>query len=483
MFRTCSAVALVPRQLLLLEGPRSMFEGKKKKVRRTGKFKGTATGGGGAQRAFYSEYLRGKKYKTQDERRAVFTAAAEERKRVISGDAVRAASYLRIGKAGTASRRAGGYTFGQPSLKRKFDNRAVPTQADQVLDLVDLGLSVSTARASLREIGQMPSDAVRAKKRRCEEELNNVAAASQKRISEGSSSALWPPDPDLGVLDVRQAPQMDDMKLTVNPILPPVHEIGKRALEVLHHNHNYKEHIQADLLKEWEDAHMLRKHAEAGCLPPLGPGKEPLGKLTLCRRVGYCMCSQAMRSRALFREALVRQLGAAFVKGSACRSVYDRGIAVIRLYSQIATSSPQTFWFLGMGNLNDHAFTVKRLHKFEPELSFVPPGTEVFSAGSAEDRPVDIEVVGSDLVFAPGYTYAIEILKLDVDNAALVPEHFGPLACVVSMDPPVFLSVWPVVRAARTAAAAPPPKPKERGSPLVLFSQILNLEYLKHVNF
>ena len=105
---------------------------------------------------------------------------------------------------------------------------------------------------------------------------------------------------------------------------------------------------------------------------------------------------------------------------------------------------------------------------------FVPPGSQVFKA--TDDRPVDIEVVGSDLVFAPGYTYAIEILEFDADNAALESVMFCPLACVVQTQPQVLLSVWPVVKARSDAAAAPLPRERRR-NPLVLSLFILTLEY------
>ena len=94
--------------------------------------------------------------------------------------------------------------------------------------------------------------------------------------------------------------------------------------------------------------------------------------------------------------------------------------------------------------------------------TFAPPGARVFTGNA--DRPVDIEVVGSDLVFGHGYTYAIEILKLDVDNTCLVPGDFGPLACVVPLDPPLCISIWPVVRARVAAAAAPLPRESRRAS-------------------
>ena len=129
-------------------------------------------------------------------------------------------------------------------------------------------------------------------------------------------------------------------------------------------------------MEEWKNTHSIRKHSEVGVLPPLGPGNMPLSKVTLCRRVGFCMCSTVMKSRALFREALVRQLDKAFVKGSAGRKVYEGCIAVMRLYSPTLTAQ-QTFWFIGMGNLSDLDFTVQRLHEFdELEHVFVPPPLE-----------------------------------------------------------------------------------------------------------
>ena len=65
-------------------------------------------------------------------------------------------------------------------------------------------------------------------------------------------------------------------------------------------------------------------------------------------------------------------------------------------------------------------------------------------------------------MFAPGSNYAIEILKLDVDNSALVPLDFGPLACVVPLEPQILASIWQPVRIRSAAASAGPPRERRR---------------------
>ena len=162
----------------------------------------------------------------------MFWECHAECKRVCFGDAFRAAFCLRGGAAGAASHRAGGFVFGKQCKRRRLEE-PTPRSSPQVRDLVHLGVSLSDARATLRDFGCLPSDAKREKARRCDEELKNVTSASQSRILEGGSSHLWPPDVGLGVHDVRQAPDLEDIKLTVNPMLPPAREFGKRMLEQL----------------------------------------------------------------------------------------------------------------------------------------------------------------------------------------------------------------------------------------------------------
>ena len=130
-------------------------------MKRKGEQQGKPTGGGGAQRAFVSEYLTGKKYKTREQRSAVLREAEAERKRVFSGDAFRVASYLRRGAAGTASYRAGGFAFG--SRKKRKLAETIPRASPQVRDLVHLGASLSNARATLRDLGGLLSDVLREK--------------------------------------------------------------------------------------------------------------------------------------------------------------------------------------------------------------------------------------------------------------------------------------------------------------------------------
>ena len=113
-----------------------------------------------------------------------------ERKRVFFGDAFRAASYLRGGAAGAASHRAGGFAFGEQCKRHKLEE-PIPRSSPQVRDLVHLGASVSNARATLRDLGGLPSDVLREKVRRCEDHLKNVSSSSQSRILEGVRPRIW----------------------------------------------------------------------------------------------------------------------------------------------------------------------------------------------------------------------------------------------------------------------------------------------------
>ena len=151
-----------------------------------GKKQKQRVGGGGAQRAFMSEFLRGKRgYRTKEERSALFEEGKKEYKRAFGGAG--AARYEKIGKAGTDSFKATGKAFCGFGRKRK--SRALtegpafpcpPAESADAMQLVDL------ARASLREFSeQQPSDSTQQKKRRVAEDLSAVKAGSDERLRRG----------------------------------------------------------------------------------------------------------------------------------------------------------------------------------------------------------------------------------------------------------------------------------------------------------
>ena len=175
-----------------------------------------------------SEFLRGKRgYRTKEERSALFEEGKQEYKRVFGGAG--AAGYKKIGKAGTDSFKATGKAFCGFGIKRK--SRALtegpafpcpPAESADAMQLVDL------ARASLREFSeQQPSDSTQQKKRRVAEDLSAVKAGSDERLRRGSD-VLSGIDSTVGLYDVRHAPA--NMSLSVNPLMPPFAEIGRRVL-------------------------------------------------------------------------------------------------------------------------------------------------------------------------------------------------------------------------------------------------------------
>ena len=185
--------------------------------------------------------------------------------------------------------------------------------------------------------------------------VRQKAAALQ---AEGSSPAFGNLGSEVGITRVTQAPP--DLEFVVSSVVPPAAEIARRVLSACEHEGMHlleeAEPMQQELQKAWSEMHYLRTPSHAGPFVPLSGEKKSLATVTLCQRVGFCCCGPAMAQRRRFRSTLSSLLKIFFKKGSAGRKLYDRALAVLRVFSDHSDSA---FYVVGFGNLTDADFTVK----------------------------------------------------------------------------------------------------------------------------
>lgn len=173
-------------------------------------------------------------------------------------------------------------------------------------------------------------------------------------------------DSTAGVTRIVQKPRDVDFEFVINRIAPPAHEIANRALHAaetgLQDQNWVRRGVFEDLLESWSNMHFLRTPEDAGPLLPLPHGKRSLTSRSLCARIGYCMCGEAMAQRRRFRQVLSSQLRKFFTKGSRARQLYDSAHSILRVSRSGPDLSHASHWHIGFGNLNDNDFTVKALH-------------------------------------------------------------------------------------------------------------------------
>ena len=283
-------------------------------------------------------------------------------------------------------------------------------------------------------------------------------------------------DTDMGVTRMSMTPE--DLDMMINVITPPAREIARRTLEVVG-----RDSLELDkaapalgdvsheiLNNAWSCMHVLQTPQDSGPLLPLPVSKGSLKHVSLCQRVGFCMCGAAFSQRRKFREALGSLLGRFFKKGSQARALHDRAEAILRVSrARMDLDVAVSTWFVGFGNLNSNDFTVKPLrYAGASDISCFEP------AGDA----VDFEAVGASLDLEDFYVADIMTLdtarrtrsKTNVCNKtsaytahthttknkrhSLVAD-FKPLAYVAPVVPGIRAHVWPPeIRVPNAAAAA-----------------------------
>ena len=229
----------------------------RKRLRRKTKEEQTAkvsydqrAGGGGAQRAFLSTWLRGRKSAagpTKKQRKKaisdLFTAGNKAYQDCLSRGGVEVERLKCVGAAGAQACSAGAAAFGglkkrgrpdgqsagPPALRRRLalDDIADGTDVDneQIVGLAD------HARTTLLDFARRPSEVRRAKAKEHADDLTAVANASREMLVASCDVPVWSSIASQeGISQVKQAPPDCGFALNVFRVTPPAQEIGKRVL-------------------------------------------------------------------------------------------------------------------------------------------------------------------------------------------------------------------------------------------------------------
>ena len=253
----------------------------------------------------------------------------------------------------------------------------------------------------------------------------------------GANEPVWH-DSSLGVTRLAHAPE--DLDLVVHAVSPPASEIAKRVLAAsasgeVDQMTAFEELSAGSMLSSaWTASHVLQTPAHAEVLLPMPPGKSSLHALTLCQRVGYCVCGPGKLKRRKFRAALASWLKSSMSKGSTGRRLHDRAELILQVSDPCkAVPSPLSTWYVGYGNLNSNDFTVKPLKRVwmaQHHLVFEPDG---------DAR--DIEAVGASLDLENS-AFVCDLMMLDIESGSLFQE-FRPLAFVAHVLPRISCDIWP----------------------------------------
>ena len=383
-------------------------------------------------RSFMSTFLSGRKFgpraNSKLKRQEVFKAGMAEWNVLRAAGGAEVQKHVSAGAAGTASFQATGMAFGKKrryefakqhpsSLKKRqelpFQRRDATSDGDQLLlDVVALG---QTARSSLRDYMSQASvnERLMQRDKECKLLVDKSIDLSQRAPPGLGQDIFSGLSLRHGLTHLKYAPGHIDFDL--QHVVPPAADIASRVLKALSRDNVWNDcdppagSPQADLLKAWSEMHVVKRHKDAGNLPPLSSDKGSLFFESECRRVGSCMCSVGMVKRKQFRTVLKAQLGKWSVKGSPGRQLYDKGLVVIRFFSD-ASVLKDWFYYVGYGNLNEYNFTCKALVPFDVSPVPLPAGMRVFAA----DGPAkDIEMVGANLALEQ--QWSIEMWALDIE--------------------------------------------------------------------
>ena len=89
------------------------------RTRRTGRFKGRRTSGGGAARAFFSKHLKGRKFHSRNERKLIFKELSERYRSIKRQGGAAWAGHAEQGAAVVASHAQVGHSFQAPPRKQR----------------------------------------------------------------------------------------------------------------------------------------------------------------------------------------------------------------------------------------------------------------------------------------------------------------------------------------------------------------------------
>ena len=394
-------------------------------------------GGGGTARALVGRFLRGSKYKTQEERKQLLRAANDAAAAAKRSCSPHLQEAVREGVHATIAHRARGF---QAPHKRKAGSASICT---------------SEALALHNEITH--------KRQKREFELAAVVdtqcaiADWSAQMTPGTASALpevlatpqAAPDfctvPGLGVPGV-------DMEVVY--WIPPGTEMARRVLG------RSPPSFKAAVRQAWSQEHAQLKHATAPAIPPPARPPEKASACVECSRVGECISGRCLRIYTALRKALLDILKK---KKGQPRSLVNILNKHAKCLIDIYTLDLQVrhIVHLGYGNLNQGAWTILCLSVLSE------PPDERLGASIVLEAAVEPQQLEKVLLDSPtNVDWDFEVLQLSNDSRSLHTPFVPGIVRARCLVPRSVHSLWRVSEA-RPCKPLPLYRPQRLSLPLV----------------
>ena len=190
--------------------------------------------------------------------------------------------------------------------------------------------------------------------------------------------------------------------------------------------------------------HEQRLDADAQQIASLPTNRQGASSFTKCFRAGKCTCGDDEGSKhfAVLPTAFSSNLAKLLVKGSAVRKIYDQNQLFIRIFGEDAAA--ETFWHVGMGNLNNHQVTLQHCI---PCADFVH--RDDIMVLERVGVPANMQVMDK---LSVDVSWSMEVLSLVVDCEEVF-DNWRPVAMVRPMREPVHVIFWDPQAAKRARLA------------------------------
>ena len=312
--------------------------GKRCRVGKTGKKLGHRTGGGGAQRAFFSEKLSGQSVKDEVTREKLFEEISGEYRWLLAAGTLDD-HFKKRGRDGTVQHQCSGHAFGESRRKKPNISAIDHTFGDidaAAGELEHAGIIMSVAQAARRVLRDLDAPAAGDDHAAAVRAVADLRESSEKRLLGCDDPVFKGTSAGEGVRQVSHAPS--DLDLEVFHVVPPAPEVARRFMMKSGHGgvRGPQSGVQAAeaLLKAWTDRHALvchdPLHVQKIQKKRVNESKGSLSAMSVCARVGRCICNDAHQ---LCRAALVTQIRSMLTKGSKGRKFDEASQPVIRVFS------------------------------------------------------------------------------------------------------------------------------------------------------
>ena len=242
----------------------------------------------------------------------------------------------------------------------------------------------------------------------------------------------------LGYTAFEQAPKALNMKMVSCTL--PAHVVASRMLKaggLGSWGGRRDTNVQGRLLADWEQLHRLVEHTNAPKLKELSGARASLARVSVCGRVGFCICNKP--DRKAFRRRLGGVTKLFFNKGTKTRTIHEQSRAVLRVHRPAGGRGVGYLFYVGFGNLSDIDFTVQPLCA----ASLVYITVEIDGAAILEHNgdPRDHDIVGATVDLKS--EWQVGLLECNFENKVSL-EDFRPMVFATPIEGLQSQALWPL---------------------------------------